>query len=132
MFLFCADLLFTPFVLFRMASGEEWTVVGGLRKRKAPVSQSVAPGPAPPPDPVPGRASTAAAAVPAPSSAARDPEGPHRPAVPGPPVGCPQVSVPRVFRSLEVCVSKGSDATRADLVAALAEVVALRDIEAVV
>ena len=80
-----------------MASAEEWTVVGGLRKRKAPASQSVAPGPAPTPDPVPGRASTAAAAVPAPSSAARDTEGPRRPAMPGPPVGLPRVSVPRVF-----------------------------------
>ena len=104
-------------------------VVGG--KRKAPASQSVVPGPDRAPDPAPARVSAAAAAAP-PASADRVPEGPRRPASAVPPVGLARVSVPRVFRTLEVCIPRGSYATRADVVAALVSVVALRDVEGIV
>ena len=108
-----------------MASGGEWIVAGG--KRKAPASKSVTPGPDRAPDPAPARGPAAAVAAPS-ASTARIPEGPRRPASAVPPVGLPRVSLARVFRTLEVCIPRGGYATRAEVVAALASVVALREL----
>ena len=118
-----------PYSVFRMASGGEWIVAGG--KRKAPASKSVTPGPGRAPDPAPARGPAAAVAAPS-ASTARIPEGPRRPASAVPPVGLPRVSLARVFRTLEVSIPRGGYATRAEVVAALASVVALRDVEGIV